>query len=90
MLWIRFFFGTPRRLLVTLGVVALIGIFSAVMNHVAPGLLQKKLQDGTYELINGLWPLVKVVMYLAFVYLAYRMLLYGVTGGRRNNRRQRN
>ena len=80
--WFSFFLGTPRRFLSTLAVVGL--VFGIFFPEIAVG--------GLKTLVFGVWnevlaPLVQTVFpfvaTVAVMYLGFRMILRGVSGGGR-------
>ena len=72
--WFRFFLGTPRRLVTTLGAIGLIVVM------ICPGLLRM----GAERLMAELAPLFGPAITLLIVFAGIRMILFGRGGGRRN------
>jgi hypothetical protein len=72
--WFRFFFGTPRRLVTTLGAIGLIVVM------IFPGLLRM----GVERLMAELAPLLGPAITLLIVFAGIRMILFGRSGGRKN------
>ena len=72
--WFRFFLGTPRRLVTTLGVVGLIVVM------ICPGLLRMAVE----RLMAELAPLLGPAITLLIVFAGIRMIIFGRSGGRKN------
>ena len=72
--WFRFFLGTPRRLVTTLGVVGLIVVM------ICPGLLRMAVERLMAELAPLLGPAITILI----VFAGIRMILFGRSGGRKN------
>ena len=65
--WFRFFLGTPRRLVVTLGVTAAL----AAIHLVAPGIIQQTFTG----LLNELAPIFYFVLIIALVLFGFKIML---------------
>lgn len=85
--FVRFFLGTPRRFLVSLLTVLAGVIILGVVHHMHPGLIRESVRGGLRELVAALMPFVQLALVFAVMYLGFRMMLNGVTGGQRQNRR---
>ena len=72
--WFRFFLGTPRRLVTTLGVIGLIVVM------ICPGLLRMAVERLMAELAPLLGPAITILI----VFAGIRMILFGRSGGRKN------
>lgn len=71
--WFMYFFGTPRRFLITTGLLGLI----IVMTN--PGLLRQACE----RLIHEVQPLFGPVLILAIVWVGFRMMFRGLFNGGR-------
>lgn len=70
-IWVKFFFGNPQRVLMTLlGVVVFIGAFW-------PEEVNLLVRSALY----AIWPLVQTVGILAIMFFAVRYMVFGPGGG---------
>ncbi len=76
MRWIRFFFGTPRRFVVS--AVAIVILMAVV--HFQPGLLLKL----TDRVVAESWPVIQAILVLLIVLGGLRIIVFGRGGGRRH------
>ena len=67
MIWLRYFFGTPRRFLAT---TAAIGAITVI---IFPGLLE----IAVMRFVNALMPLIGPAMVILIVFAGLRMILRG-------------
>ncbi|HRY31334.1 MAG TPA: hypothetical protein P5328_03045 [Candidatus Paceibacterota bacterium] len=68
--WIRFFFGSPRRAVATLSVVAILWL----VNWTNPGLIAGVAMRTMHEL----QPLIEGGIILLIMYGGFRMIIYGL------------
>ena len=72
--WVRFFLGTPRRLVTTFAVAGLIVVM------IYPGLLRMAVE----RLMTELAPLLGPAITILIVFAGIRMILFGGNGGKKN------
>ena len=73
MTWLRFFIGTPQRLMRTLLVIVALVVFS----HLYPGTIA----NGLHQLVWEIQPIVGPILTLVLVVIGIRIILTGI--GRR-------
>jgi len=67
--YLRFFFGTPRRLLVTMGVIAALAIFSVIFPGVISGALN--------NLLRELMPLFTAAIFILLIVTWIKFMMKG-------------
>ena len=75
--WFRFFLGTPRRFLWTLGV---LGVIAVVLNPGILGWLAGRLQVALVQTLGELSPLLGSGLYLGIILLGLRFFWRAIFG----------
>ncbi|HEY4490243.1 MAG TPA: hypothetical protein VJC12_03245 [Candidatus Paceibacterota bacterium] len=71
--WLQYFFGTPRRFLITAAFIGLIVVM------ISPGLLA----TAVARFINEMMPLIGPALTVLIVFAGIRLILFGRSGGGR-------